>query len=754
MPLLRALLAALLLTSSAHAEAPQAPAISSAPAPQADPSTAQGPSPLAVVISGGGTKGAYMAGHLYYMGLVRRASPDTMQPVVFTGASAGAINSLLTALTTCAPAEPDPTASVYWRSWVPVGIDQMYVPDKVTATGLLTTDGFAPAIDALRERWTGGLPTTCDVLVGVAVTRAAPRLIVPAPGMPALPRSRETAILRITGQGPGLPPLLRNYVDRARGTSQILLPVDGPDANPFDALVQVVLASAAFPVGFQPVNVAHCLSVPGEAPHCSPDEAITEPFVDGGVFDNQPLGLALQAMHGVQTDASGVHLAEVPDGGKLPRSAKVYLLDPAAIAWPSGADDKVAAPDGLFEVIGEMSGMLASAQSGELVSEFDAHPELAGRLLVARTWLPHVSDTFSGLLERSFREFDFYLGMYSAARSVTETTGAPAYVPELAMPAQIEAWRPFYCLRAVLDNVGDEAVCDTPELANFRILLQISIDTLSQHCRGLVDDGQPAPRTDNTLCAAAMAGDPPRRVPGVAIVRARDRKQLPGENDLIFTLRRLALYGFDFHDLGLEPAQSMRAGERVIAMSHDMVQTLAHAQPSYKLFTGAAARIGVDASLGYLPSRHILYLTAGTGAELGYSAGFQRHALRWLRFNVALQSEGLTTWLSPAPNYVTLAPRAGLEFEAYGNAWIQLRLALRAGYQLSTADAFATAPCDYTTEPTQPCSRFVTDAVLSASVAGLVRLQVAGVWLPKTTPSQSGLFQLRPTVGIQFNSPF
>lgn len=744
----------------ARAETPAAPTVIASPPVRTlvatDPIEVAAPTaPLAVVISGGGTKGAYMAGHLYYMGLARRASPVELKPIVFTGASAGAINALLTALTTCAPAEPDPTASVYWRSWVPVGIRQMYVPDKVSATGLLTTDGFLPAIEALRERWTAGLPASCDVLVGVSVTRAVPRQIVPAPGMPALPRSHETAILRITGQGAGQPPLLRNVVDPTRGTPQILLPVDGADATPFDALIQLVLASAAFPLGFDPVPVAHCLGTPGQPPLCTPEMARVEPFVDGGVFDNQPLGLALQALRAVDVDADGVRVRTTHPGLEAPATSRVYLLDPAAIAWPTGADDTAPVPDSLFQVVGALGGVIASAQSGEMMTVFDAHPEVARRLLVGRTWLPHVSDTFSGLLERSFREFDFYLGMYSAARSVAEATGvAKPYVPALDTPELRAAWRPFFCLRAVVDGSGDPSICDTPELSNFGILLQISIDALSRHCRGLVADGAPAPATDSALCAGAMAGDLPRRVPGVVEVAPRERRRLPGEADLMHTLRRLGLYGFEFHDLGLEAGDADRAGERVIRLAHDMVRDFAHAQPRHRGLTGVAGQLAVDGALGYLPPRHILYLTAGSGGEFGYSVGFQRRSMRWLRFNTALASEGLTTWISPAPNYFTLSPRAGVEFEAFGSAWVQVRLALRAGYQLSTVDRFTTGVCDDAAEPSRPCSRFVTDLALSASVAGLLRLQLSGVWAPKLTANQIGLFQLRPTVGVQFNAPF
>ncbi|HRE88582.1 MAG TPA: hypothetical protein PK095_05520, partial [Myxococcota bacterium] len=44
-----------------------------------DPGPADQPAaPLALTISGGGTKGAYMAGHLYYMGVVSHLANEPL----------------------------------------------------------------------------------------------------------------------------------------------------------------------------------------------------------------------------------------------------------------------------------------------------------------------------------------------------------------------------------------------------------------------------------------------------------------------------------------------------------------------------------------------------------------------------------------------------------------------------------------------------------------------------------------------------
>ena len=217
---------------------PPVPAPAPLPAPSEEPT---GPAPLAVTISGGGTLGAYMAGELYYMGLASRTS-KLYEPRVFTGASAGSINAFISALTSCSAPQVDPTQSMFWNVWIPSGIREFFPKHHKDGTSLLSPSGFDPGIEYLRGIWDAGLPTDCDVLFGVAITRAKPLDVQLAPGFPAVPRSLETVMLRVRGQGKGKAPLLTNYVDPAKVTPQILLPLSGPKANGFESLRQLTLA--------------------------------------------------------------------------------------------------------------------------------------------------------------------------------------------------------------------------------------------------------------------------------------------------------------------------------------------------------------------------------------------------------------------------------------------------------------------------------------------------------------------------------
>jgi len=709
----------------------------------ADP-PASAETPLSVTVSGGGTKGAYMAGHLYYMGHMSRRSP-ALRTRVLTGASAGAMNSAIAAVTGCTPGELNPQKSLYYRAWTTVGLSKLFVPDKTTATGVFTIQAYDPILAALKGIWDAGLPTDCDLLLGVAVTRAKARNVAVAPKMPKLPVSRETVLLRITGQGPDKPPLLRNQPPSNGAVGRILLPLDGPGTRPFEALKQAVLASAALPVAFSPVTIDHC-PASAKRTRCTVKDARPAAFVDGGIFDNQPLGLAVDAMKSIP-------------GATNPR---FYFLDPRVIDYPTAVSTADAAPpEHILDVLLSLTGMTSSSFSRELVSTFEREPQLRKRLLLGRTYFPHVSSTLTGLLDRAFREFDFYLGMYNAARTVREHAlgrGIPD-LEKLAMRGKpslemARGWRPFLCLRAVLDGVGNPEICGGEELQDFRILLQLTLDRLGDECLRAKAAGKVPKGSLHPVCRAALFGGRTVQVDGVRKLPHAERKRGKDENILNYQLRLLGAYRFHFQDLELDRDDAEQAKYRLLRRVSGITKSLADAQPAWGIALGGLSRIGVDLGLGYLPPVHTIHATLGLGFELGYSGTVDAPGWNRLRFGVALGFDGLSTVLTGETNYFALVPKVGLEVELYGTGVVQLRLGARVGYQLSTGDGFASGTCDYSRESDLPCSRFVSEAYLSASFLGFVRVQLAGAYYPGLNAGQRDRFALRPTLGVQFNSPF
>lgn len=736
------------VTASANVE-PNSALDDEAPPDEAPPDeTPASPFPLALIASGGGAKGAYMAGQLYYLDLARRLDPQ-LDARVFTGASAGAINSIVGALAGCRAPQPSPSDNLYWHAWIPTGLNELYRPDDPEPTALLSRHGFDSAIARVERTFNAGLPVGCDVLLGIAITRLTPLKVEVAPGFPPLPRSLETVLLRITGRGLGRPPRVRNHLKRRSSTRQVLLPLDGDDADAFDSIKQLVFASGAFPVGFAPVSVAHCISEPngGTASECTPARAEHALFVDGGVFANQPLQLAVDAMRSVSRGASGVMLHDVPQEEPW-RHARYGYIDPRVSSLPPLPPDDDDDVEGVLDVLQQMLGMAGSARASDLMATFDLHPEVKTRTMLSESVLPPMSDTFSGFIEQEFREFDFYLGMYAAA--VSRPRNGAVQSPEDRYATRAD-WARFRCLDAVVGGHGEASECDGEALTDFRILLQVTLDRMFDHCRTL--RGNPLD-VRHRQCRDVMQGKPAPRVAGVLELDDTARLRRASETELVHQLRLLGHYQFHFRDLGLRRTDADNAQDALVRLGHRMALSLSRSQPRGGLPLGVATRIGVDSSLGYLPPVHIMHLSVGGGGEIGYSGMIDRPSWRWLRFSLALELDGFGSLLNSSEDYLAIIPKAGLAFEPWGNASVQLRLGARAGYQLSTGDGFGRSGCDYANERAVPCSRLATETYAAVSVLGLLRLHIAGVFLPGLEDGQNNLFAIRPFIGVQLNSPF
>jgi hypothetical protein len=308
---------------------------------------------------------------------------------------------------------------------------------------------------------------------------------------------------------------------------------------------------------------------------------------------------------------------------------------------------------------------------------------------------PDVPLTFTDLLGGAIRSFDFYLGMYSAARSVREHLSDEDFSDGAVVMAASgggDGWVPFLCLQAILDGTADPAVYDGEELTDFRILIQLTLDRVYDDCRRVgnayQEVGQELSPTKHRHCAAAIAVLSPPRIAGVEEVTDFTRRRLDDESTPELQLRLLGLYGFHFCDLGRDRDQAGLAHHRWVRLAANMSQQLADSQPNGRVAASVLARMGVDMGIGYLPPLHSLHATIGVGAEFGHSTTVDDPRWDWLRFASAVSFDGLSSLLNPTTNYLALIPKAGLEFELFGRGILQLRSGVRAGYQLSKADGF------------------------------------------------------------------
>jgi len=288
---------------------------------------------FSMTISGGVSLGVYESGvNWAIIELLRdqhrRSGKRSYGLSGVTGASAGSINALLTAIRYCEalnePERPSLVDNEFYRMW-DVGLEEMLPRElahegidigllsgtsAVLSDALLTRSPFAGRLEALatstsRSAWEPG----CAVDIAMVVSRTVPKPLK----LPVSPVSRQVAVQRFVipliarvrgGEEGGRPRLVFEnhlaYARGARGTQYLLLPETGGEVD-FDVVVRAVLASSAFPVAFGRVQLQYCAPDSSEVPpailtgHCPPGHHLRSGyFVDGGIFDNIPVGTAVE----------------------------------------------------------------------------------------------------------------------------------------------------------------------------------------------------------------------------------------------------------------------------------------------------------------------------------------------------------------------------------------------------------------------------------------------------------------------------
>lgn len=111
---------------------------------------------LALTTSGGVSLGSYQSGLLYFSNQIVKFGQKHELKLV-TGASAGGINSLLSIFDVCSLKNSSPHESIFWRSWIPLGIDTLYLPEKVGRYNLLSRDQVEKILDIMENQWKKGL---------------------------------------------------------------------------------------------------------------------------------------------------------------------------------------------------------------------------------------------------------------------------------------------------------------------------------------------------------------------------------------------------------------------------------------------------------------------------------------------------------------------------------------------------------------------------------------------------------------------
>lgn len=453
------------------------PAIAQAPA-------AEQKRALAFTVSGGVSKGSYQGGFGFGLTYLMRASRESQEArdslnlfeydlAAATGASAGNINALLAAVSWCDATmlRQRPENSLFWKIWIPVGIEQLFprkrpdltsdasefLPDLVLSRRFFQTEVKARLVQSLKHP----ARDHCSVPLGLTTTRIdklAPVTLAPDALTVGTIRYAAVANLRSYADDENLSRMAFGPYDFSgldiRQFGKLILPIFTNPTTPGEAadrgagpMVDVALASSAFPIAFAPVELRF---------RSSPGSSTTRGlFIDGGVFDNNPIGLSqtLYAPRLATTESSLAEgtmmkgVEELTFRPSVPDNIPVYslLVDEDNRLTPTRTDSfdgstmvETATRQNLISVrdYGSfLSNAISTARSYELeILARELTEQERERLEISSRYHAFTGGSlfaFGGFLSYLFREHDFYVGVYDAvyylaAESVAAQTAQTA----------------------------------------------------------------------------------------------------------------------------------------------------------------------------------------------------------------------------------------------------------------------------------------------------------------------------------------
>lgn len=350
-------------------------------------------------LSGGISLGIYEGG-VFYSNISKHRSTIAADAKVIFGTSAGSINGLLGLFEICGFRKTDRESSLFWKMWIPNGLDQLEAKDPKELS-LLSRKSSEALFPELRERWKEGFREECDLHYGVAVSRKAPYVEEVKEGLEII-RQAEFFTVRIKGQGRGKPPIVENRKFSDLNTYRSTLPVGESSEKDIEILLGLIQASSAFPAAFEAYPIPFCYHKPGEVlKKCHSGNAKTELFIDGGLYHNGPVGFAYETLE--QTARS--------------KNYQLFYIN-ASAPLISQKDQPPPKKEVTNDVIGDFhdvfKNLIVQARKFELVKSLETNPEIVKHLQVNLKHLPLASDplyAFNGFLEEDFRKADFYAGM-------------------------------------------------------------------------------------------------------------------------------------------------------------------------------------------------------------------------------------------------------------------------------------------------------------------------------------------------------
>ncbi|WP_375766846.1 patatin-like phospholipase family protein [Archangium gephyra] len=590
--------------------------------------------PPALVVSGGVSLGSYQAGFLYYYTLflhdrawvLRSVGPEHRTSLrkfglelpedppsgftIVTGASAGSVNALLSAYAGCRAPERVPSKSLFFQTWNTLALETLLQPGSVGTDHTFSSKPVTDAIDRLKTLDPSGWQR-CRFSLGATTTRLQSREIELAPagniGSPSgeqlrLARFTEKFLLTAQGDAQQAPafcpfPGCDTQAPYSAFYPRLAQPEGGP--IPVDNVFNMVAASGAFPTAFEPRVIPHRYFDTRTGKWI---DDTTSRFADGGIYNNNPLDLALRMSQWETAALRGSH--------------RFLYFDPNAVDWKWATQEQQRIPGpGLLSTYEDLlAGFAGTAMSAQLMDTLETEPDIRERIDVPVRHAPLAGEyllAMSAFLDEDFRTFDFHRGMVDAWHFVSKESDTRILFQELAHANP----------EAPPTTVG----VDSPLFACFLAFEQSGADepgTLPACARLQEENSQ------NILSLMAVSR------------KLRKDPTLSLSNNFERFTEALATRGYVFRS-GLLKGQTASALQgKFRQVFGDAVTELTHQQPgSQQLGFQVGTKLALDSAIAYqpVPFYSLVGITSG-GLELAVSPSLMHWKEKELRLRTGVRA--------------------------------------------------------------------------------------------------------------------
>jgi predicted acylesterase/phospholipase RssA len=709
---------------------------------------------VGVTTSGGVSLGTYEAGFHYYLAEYTKVNKKRLKPSFkginyYTGASAGAANSIMSIFESCNKDRIEIEDSILWKFWTNMSTNDLLKEKDTTPISLLSTHYVKSEIYPIfRKIWNKGFAKNCDVVLGIAVTRLEPEYLEWEDTV-EVPRLAEHFIFRIKGQGLGKTPSIENYVIPEYSNYQILYPFTKDQKKNFEGLLDVAQASTAFPLAFPPVELKHCYISKNKK--CTEKNSRSALFIDGGLFDNIPLNLLK-----VIQDKNEKRLH------KNKRKKVLFYVSPYSKAFMKEIQLKKLGEnyDAREHVSKIFGNFIDSARKRELREYTQERDSL---LVPSVRYFPLASSpmfAFFGFIEKDFRLYDFYLGMVDARMLLKKHTKdldkTTVHFPE-DDKFKTDIWTPFFCIAAYLDDNKYKSHCtkkmeeNKSQMANFISLFKVSLTKLYYKC------DKKKSSLSHPVCTNIREG----KLSLNDVLKndyGKNLKQLEGESDSQYTLRLLQLFEFEFKDLKIPKEKNNFAPYVIQKKFNTVVSKFTELQNKENQLQIDFAITNALSTLAIKQYDSNFYAEFGTGMELGFtnSLTLSKFSTGFTKLNLGVLILSTDNYFSKDNRSIGVTPIIGIQqaIPNWSSTNVFHNFGLNAGYQFSNGDQYRTEDCniDRFNGDESACSGFSFQPNYMIVLFQRLRLKLYGNYLMRKKVDNS--FNVGFHLGLNFGGKY